>query len=99
MQDPVCLPGLLDGLHDYAPNAIVVRIDDAGHLPMQSHPILVKSCNPRLSTACTSQVVRLLRDLRVISWLSLRGMGLSLADSGHGLHFLVTALWWRSPAP
>jgi pimeloyl-ACP methyl ester carboxylesterase len=35
------LPGLLDGLHDYAPNAIVVRIDDAGHLPMQSHPILV----------------------------------------------------------
>jgi epoxide hydrolase 4 len=41
MQDPVCLPGLLDKLHDYAPNAIVVRIDDAGHLPMQSHPILV----------------------------------------------------------
>ena len=41
MQDPVCLPGLLDELHDYAPNAIVVRIDDAGHLPMQSHPILV----------------------------------------------------------
>ena len=41
MQDPVCLPGLLDNLHDYAPNAIVVRIDDAGHLPMQSHPILV----------------------------------------------------------
>jgi len=41
MQDPVCLPGLLDKLHDYAPNAIVVRIDDAGHLPMQSHPIFV----------------------------------------------------------
>jgi pimeloyl-ACP methyl ester carboxylesterase len=41
MQDPVCLPGLLDKLHDYAPNANVVRIDDAGHLPMQSHPILV----------------------------------------------------------
>lgn len=41
MQDPVCLPGLLDKLHDYAPNAVVVRIDDAGHLPMQSHPILV----------------------------------------------------------
>jgi pimeloyl-ACP methyl ester carboxylesterase len=41
MQDPVGLPGLLDKLHDYAPNAIVVRIDDAGHLPMQSHPILV----------------------------------------------------------
>jgi pimeloyl-ACP methyl ester carboxylesterase len=41
MQDPVCLPGQLDRLRDYAPNAIVVRIDDAGHLPMQSHPILV----------------------------------------------------------
>ena len=41
MQDPACLPSQLDQLHDYAPNAIVVRIDDAGHLPMQSHPILV----------------------------------------------------------
>jgi epoxide hydrolase 4 len=41
MQDPVCLPGQLDNLHDYAPNATVVRIEDAGHLPMQSHPILV----------------------------------------------------------
>jgi pimeloyl-ACP methyl ester carboxylesterase len=41
MQDPVCLPGLLDKLHDYAPNATMVRIDDAGHLPMQSHPTLV----------------------------------------------------------
>ena len=28
MQDPVCLPGLLDNLHDYAPNATVVRIED-----------------------------------------------------------------------
>ena len=41
MQDPVCLPGQLDNLHDYAPNAIVVRIEDAGHRPMQSHPMLV----------------------------------------------------------
>jgi epoxide hydrolase 4 len=41
MQDTVCLPGQLDNLHDYAPNAIVVRIDDGGHLPMQSHPMLV----------------------------------------------------------
>ena len=41
MQDPVCLPGQLDNLHDYAPNAIVVRIDDGGHRPMQSHPMLV----------------------------------------------------------
>ena len=29
MQDPVCLPGQLDGLHDHAPNATVVRIEDA----------------------------------------------------------------------
>ena len=41
MQDPVCLPGLLDNLHDYAPNATVVRIEDAGHYPMQSHSMLV----------------------------------------------------------
>ncbi|MGH6709360.1 MAG: alpha/beta fold hydrolase [Bradyrhizobium sp.] len=41
MQDPACLPGQLDGLHDHAPNATVVRIADAGHLPMQSHPALV----------------------------------------------------------
>ncbi len=41
MQDPHCLPGQLDNLHDYAPNATVVRIEDAGHLPMQSHPMLV----------------------------------------------------------
>jgi pimeloyl-ACP methyl ester carboxylesterase len=41
MQDPVCLPGQLDNLQDYAPDAIVVRIEDAGHRPMQSHPMLV----------------------------------------------------------
>ena len=41
MQDPVCLPGQLDKLQDYAPNATVVRIEDAGHRPMQSHPVLV----------------------------------------------------------
>jgi pimeloyl-ACP methyl ester carboxylesterase len=41
MQDPVCLPGQLDELHDHAPNAIVVRIEDGGHYPMQSHPVLV----------------------------------------------------------
>ena len=41
MQDPVCLPGQLDNLHDYAPDAIVVRIEDGGHRPMQSHPMLV----------------------------------------------------------
>ena len=41
MQDPVCLPGQLDRLHDYAPDATLVRIEDAGHRPMQSHPALV----------------------------------------------------------
>jgi epoxide hydrolase 4 len=41
MQDPVCLPGQLDNLHDFAPDATVVRIEDAGHRPMQSHPALV----------------------------------------------------------
>jgi pimeloyl-ACP methyl ester carboxylesterase len=41
MQDDACLPGQLDHLHDYAPNAIVIRIDDGGHRPMQSHPMLV----------------------------------------------------------
>jgi pimeloyl-ACP methyl ester carboxylesterase len=41
MRDPVCLPGQLDKLGDFAPNATVVRIEDAGHRPMQSHPMLV----------------------------------------------------------
>jgi epoxide hydrolase 4 len=41
MQDPACLPGQLDNLHDFAPDATVVRIADAGHRPMQSHPALV----------------------------------------------------------
>ena len=41
MQDPACLPGQLEKLHDYAPNATVVRIEEAGHRPMQSHPMLV----------------------------------------------------------
>ena len=41
MQDRALLPGQLDNLKDYAPNATVVRIEDGGHYPMQSHPILV----------------------------------------------------------
>jgi pimeloyl-ACP methyl ester carboxylesterase len=41
MQDPACLPGQLGNLDDYAPNAMVVRIEDAGHYPMQSHSMLV----------------------------------------------------------
>jgi len=41
MQDPACLPGQLDGLHDHVPDATVIRIEDAGHRPMQSHPAVV----------------------------------------------------------
>src|SRR5664279_4054654 len=41
MQDPYCLPGQLDNLHDYAPDATVVRIEDGGHRPMQTHPVSV----------------------------------------------------------
>jgi pimeloyl-ACP methyl ester carboxylesterase len=41
MQDPACLPGQLNNLEQYAPNAIVVRIEDGGHRPMQSHAGLV----------------------------------------------------------
>ena len=41
MQDPACLPGQLDNLHDYAPKATVVRIEDAGHYAMRSHPVVV----------------------------------------------------------
>lgn len=41
MQDPALLPGQLDGLDDYVPNAVIVRIADAGHYPMRSHPALV----------------------------------------------------------
>jgi epoxide hydrolase 4 len=41
MQDPALLPGQLDGLDDYAPNAVIVRIADGGHYPMRSHPALV----------------------------------------------------------
>ena len=41
MQDPVLLPGQLIHLDDYAPQAQIVRIADAGHYPMRSHPDLV----------------------------------------------------------
>jgi hypothetical protein len=53
MQDPVCLPGLLDNLHDDAPNATVVRIE--GRPLSNAVPFDVgKSCNPRLPAAYTS---------------------------------------------
>src|SRR4051794_3033139 len=41
MQDVALLPGQLEHLDDYAPQAVIVRIEDAGHYPMRSHPDLV----------------------------------------------------------
>ena len=41
MRDPYLLPSQLNGLEQYAPHVHVVRIDDAGHYPMRSHPTLV----------------------------------------------------------
>jgi pimeloyl-ACP methyl ester carboxylesterase len=38
MQDPSQLPGLLAGLDDYVPDLTLVRIGDAGHYPMRTHP-------------------------------------------------------------
>jgi pimeloyl-ACP methyl ester carboxylesterase len=38
MNDPALLPGSLRGLEDYVQDLTVVRIDDAGHTPMRSHP-------------------------------------------------------------
>jgi pimeloyl-ACP methyl ester carboxylesterase len=41
MRDPHLLPQQLDGLDAYAPDLTVVRIEDAGHYPMRSHPQVV----------------------------------------------------------
>jgi pimeloyl-ACP methyl ester carboxylesterase len=41
MRDPSLLPSQLEGLEAYAPNVRVVRVDDADHYPMRSHPKLV----------------------------------------------------------
>jgi pimeloyl-ACP methyl ester carboxylesterase len=41
MSDPGMLPGLLVGLEEYVQDLTVVRIDDAGHYPMLSHPAQV----------------------------------------------------------
>jgi epoxide hydrolase 4 len=41
MRDPVLLPVQLQGLEAYVPHVRVVRIDDADHYPMRSHPTLV----------------------------------------------------------
>jgi len=41
LRDPAMLPGLLHGLEVYVQDLTVVRIDDAGHYPMSSHPGVV----------------------------------------------------------
>jgi len=41
MRDSAMLPSQLDGLEEYAPNAVITRIADGGHYPMRSHPALV----------------------------------------------------------
>lgn len=38
MRDPATLPGSLNGLEYFVHDLTVVRIDDAGHYPMRSHP-------------------------------------------------------------
>jgi epoxide hydrolase 4 len=38
MEDSATLAGSLQGLEDYVHDLTVVRIDDAGHYPMRSHP-------------------------------------------------------------
>ena len=38
LSDPTTLPASLDGLAEYVQDLAVVRIDDAGHYPMSSHP-------------------------------------------------------------
>jgi pimeloyl-ACP methyl ester carboxylesterase len=40
MRDPSLLPHQLQGLGEYAPDLTVVRIEDASHYPMRSHPAL-----------------------------------------------------------
>jgi epoxide hydrolase 4 len=41
LSDTTMLAGLLDGLEEYVQDLTVVRINDAGHYPMRSHPALV----------------------------------------------------------
>jgi epoxide hydrolase 4 len=43
MQDPYTLPGQLENIDAYVPNATIVRIEDGGHRPMLSHPTLVNA--------------------------------------------------------
>ena len=41
LSDSTMRSGLLDGLEEYVQDLTVVRINDAGHYPMRSHPALV----------------------------------------------------------
>jgi epoxide hydrolase 4 len=41
LRDPALLPGCIDGLGDYVEDLTFVRIEDAGHYPMISHPGVV----------------------------------------------------------
>jgi len=41
MQDAALLSGQLEHLDNYAPDAVIVRIENAGHYPIRSHPDLV----------------------------------------------------------
>jgi pimeloyl-ACP methyl ester carboxylesterase len=44
LSDPTTLSGSLDGLEEYVQYLAVVRIADADHYPMRSHPSLVNQC-------------------------------------------------------
>ena len=41
LSDPTLLSGLLDGLEEQVHDLTLVRINEAGHYPMRSHPALV----------------------------------------------------------
>ena len=69
------LSGSLDGLEEYVQDLTVVRIDDAGHYPMRSHPGTVNPSDPGIRTAfelnihrAANRWVRLTRCTRPGCW-------------------------------
>jgi hypothetical protein len=54
----------VDNLRDYAPNAIVVRIEDGGHRPMKSHPMLVNRAIPDFLSGRMLRTPRRARNFR-----------------------------------